>query len=147
MNWSPLPFGKYKGQTLPQVICSDPSWFLWAIRKGVFKYQHASEGDVLYRRTKAIKIPKRHPEKFALEHRYDGDGRYEGFYIVQKAELPYSKYNVRSPHLDITEVNARHQREWHNFIRDFRKHYFGGKYITEIRCDQFFRDDSNFLDP
>jgi hypothetical protein len=147
MTWTPLPFGKNKGKTLPQVICSDPSWFLWAIRDNILKYRHAHEGAILYRRIQAIMIPKQRPQKWAVEHRFDRDGRYEGFYIVRKNEHPHSKYNSRSPCLDLTLVDARRKREWRRLTRDLRRYYFGGKKMTKIRCGQFFRDESHFVNP
>ena len=34
MPWSVVTFGEHKGETLPQVIFSDPDWFFWAMAKG-----------------------------------------------------------------------------------------------------------------
>jgi hypothetical protein len=150
-TWLKLRFGRHKGKTLPQVICSDPSWFLWAIYKDVFEqphgYRHLQEASMLYRRIQGIVIPRRRPENWVVEHRFDCDDRYEGFYIVRKTEHPHSKYNSRSPYLDLTLVNARRKREWRNFIRDFREHFFGGRSLTKKRCERFFRNKSNFVNP
>jgi len=60
-RWTGLTFGKHKGKTLPQVICSDPSWFLWAIRDDVLFGDLAQEAALLHRRLQGIRISKAHP--------------------------------------------------------------------------------------
>ena len=55
MAWSVLPFGKYKGKTLPEIIARDPDWFFWMQPK--FYGRLAKEAKYLERRARAIKIP------------------------------------------------------------------------------------------
>lgn len=146
-TWLKLTFGKHKGKTLPQVICSDPSWFLWAVRENVFKYRHDREVAILARRAQGIKIPKRHPGKWIVEYRYDSDRRFVEFDIVRRTDHPYLKHNSQWPCLNLALVEVRYRREWRNFIRDFREHFFGGKNLTRERCERFFSDRSHFVRP
>jgi len=37
MKWTELDFGRYRGKTLPQVLFTDPDWFLWAVEEGAFR--------------------------------------------------------------------------------------------------------------
>jgi hypothetical protein len=145
--WKRLPFGKHKGKTLPQVICVDPSWFLWAVRESVFKYRHDHEVAILDRRIRGIKISKQHPEKWVVEYSYDSDRRFMEFDIVRRTDEPYLKHKSQSACLDLSLVQVRYAREWRNFIRDFRKHFFGGKNLTKKRCERFFSDRSHFASP
>jgi broad specificity phosphatase PhoE len=57
MDWSVVPFGKYKGKTFPQIIVQDPDWFFWMLPKLYGKI--GEEAQELARRARAIKIPKR----------------------------------------------------------------------------------------
>jgi hypothetical protein len=31
MHWTPVPFGKYKGQSFSEIIVRDPDWFFWVL--------------------------------------------------------------------------------------------------------------------
>jgi hypothetical protein len=149
-TWLKLKFGRHRGKTLPQVICSDPSWFLWAIHEDAFEqprgYRHLQEASMLYRRLQGIVIPRRRPENWVVEYCYD-DGRFAQFDIVRRTDDPYLKYNSQSPCFDLTMVRVRYRREWRNFIRDFRRVFFGGRNLTKRRCERFFSDRSHFVNP
>jgi hypothetical protein len=145
-TWTPLPFSKHKGETLPQVICSDPSWFLWAVENEIFRSKRlADEAAILYRRIQGIIIPKRRPRKWVVEYIYDCDGRFDGFLIVRKSENPYLKYNRQSDCLDLTAIDTRYKGEWRHFVCDFREAFFDGKSLTKERCETFFSNESNFV--
>jgi hypothetical protein len=54
MSWSVVPFGRYRGKTLPEIIVRDLDWFFWMLPK-------------LYGRlgTEALTLRERHaPSKF-----------------------------------------------------------------------------------
>ena len=57
MRWSAVPFGKYQGKTLPEIIVRDLDWFFWIVPKLYGKL--ADEAEELARRARAIKIPNR----------------------------------------------------------------------------------------
>jgi hypothetical protein len=59
--WSTLPFGKYAGHTLPEIILGDPDWFFWVLPKlyGTL----AKEAQHLARKARGMKIPKRYGKK------------------------------------------------------------------------------------
>lgn len=33
MYWSAVPFGKYQGKTLVEIVVQDPDWFFWMVPK------------------------------------------------------------------------------------------------------------------
>jgi len=146
-RWTRLTFGKHKGETLPQVICSDPSWFLWAIREGVLLGDLAQEAAILHRRLQGIRIPKDHPERWVFEYSSDCESHFLGFGIVKKTANPYLKYKCQSEHFTLKLVCIRNRGEWKTFVRDFRRNFFGGKNMTKERCESFFSDKSHFVDP
>src|ERR1019366_702778 len=83
--WTTLNFGKHAGQTLPQVVLSDPNWFFWVVSKRVFdgRPEFEAEADALESRARNIRIPKRHPKEWAVEYRWDRDDRFLGFHFVE----------------------------------------------------------------
>jgi hypothetical protein len=71
MSWSMLPFGRYKGKTLPEIIVLDLDWFFWMLPK--LYGQLGTEALDLARKARAIKIPRRDRQKLEVEYRYELD--------------------------------------------------------------------------
>lgn len=62
MAWRILPFGKYKGKTLPQIVFADPDWFFWVVAVGFKSGALAVEAEKIRHRATHIRIPgKAHP--------------------------------------------------------------------------------------
>jgi hypothetical protein len=146
MSWSVVPFGKYRGKTLPEIIMLDLDWFFWMLPKLYGKL--GTEARDLARKARAIKVPKEHRKKCEVEYRFDVDNRFCGFAFV-KTESWHSRWTVRLHHLDLwwplrgKKYNKRASRI---LIRDFRINYFGKrKRVTKERCEEFFSNDKNFL--
>ena len=81
MYWSAVPFGKYQGHTLVEIVVRDPDWFFWMVPKLYGKLGRQAQD--LARRIQAIKIPKSHAERWQVEYRYDCDQRFRGFELVR----------------------------------------------------------------
>jgi hypothetical protein len=82
MSWTPLPFSKHKGLTLPQVILSDPDWVFWAVANIEFYGLLEREIADLYYKARHIRICKPDPENWQVEYRYDEIDRFLGFWVV-----------------------------------------------------------------
>jgi hypothetical protein len=141
-----VPFGKYAGKTLPEIIVLDLDWFFWILPKLYGKL--GRETCDLARKASAIKIPKRHRQKLEVEYQFDVDNRFCGFAFV-KAETWHSRWTIRLPYLDLAwplrgkKYNKRASRI---LIRDFRLNYFGKrKRLIKQRCEEFFSNDANFI--
>jgi hypothetical protein len=147
LTWTPLPFGEHIGETLPQVICCRPDYFLWLARQDWVYGPVADEIKILDRRIRGIKIPKRNPAEWVVERWYDVDKRFVRFSFARSDSDQYWKHRPRSACLDLYEIQPQYRGEWRNFIRDLREHYFGGQNITKERAERFFSDKSNFIDP
>jgi hypothetical protein len=151
MEWIILTFGKHAGCSLPEIILSDPDWFLWAIKKDVFYGRLAEQAKLLLEKARRIKIPKRHAERWNIEYRCDNDGSFRGFNIIRcraGSEFVHSSCR-RANHLDLLSVRPSKTYDkgtYRRLIRDFRRHYFGKRaYLTKRRCERFFDDESNFV--
>jgi hypothetical protein len=148
MFWSMVPFGKYAGNTLPEIILADPDWFFWILPKLYGRLD--KEAQHLARKARAIKIPKRYGKRLQVEYRYDCDQRFCGFAFV-KADRARSRWAARLPHLDLALPLRRKKydkRSGRIMIAEFRLLYFGErKRLTKRRCEEFFSDDRNFLSP
>ncbi len=148
-DWSLMPFGKYKGQkTLPEIICSDPGYFLYAFEKNFFQYgKIAGQAKVMYHhRIRCIKIPKKGRETRIVRYVYSQKSRFIGFGFERNHDR-YSKKNLDRSRLDFTAPHIRHPQEWDNFLRCFFEYYFVDKEPTKEEAESFFSDPSNFIDP
>ncbi len=137
--WTTVNFGKHAGRTLPQVVLRDPNWFFWAVGKGVLYGRLEFEANALERRATNIKIPKRHPEKWEVEYRWDRDYRF-----LRAFHAPLASY---LPYLDLSYVrrgDIHDIRDCRRLIHDFRRLYFKGRNLTKRRCECFFQDKKHF---
>jgi hypothetical protein len=146
MSWSVVPFGRYRGKTLPEIIARDLDWFFWMLPKLYGRL--GTEARDLARKVRAVKIPKRHWRKFEVEYRFDVDNRFCGFAFVKTHSRRW-KWTTRLPHVDLAWPLRRkkcNKRAGRILIRDFRILYFGRhKRLTKQRCEEFFDNDKNFL--
>jgi hypothetical protein len=148
MSWSIVPFGKYKGKTLPEIIVRDLDWFFWAVPNLYGRLAH--EAQDLARKARAVKIPKKQGKKSAVEYRYEFGDRFSGFAFVEPDSFLNSRWATRLPYLDLSSPLRRKKydkRAARIMIRDFRIQYFGEhKRLTKERCEKFFSNDRNFID-
>jgi hypothetical protein len=152
MRWSVVPFGRYTGKTLPEIIVRDLDWFFWMAPKLYGRL--ATEAGDLARKARAIKIPRRLGKKLEVEYRYEFDDRSEsgrrfcGFAFVKGEAWP-SRWTTRLPYLDLSfplRTKKYDKRAGRNLIRDFRLNYFGKhKRLTKQRCEKFFTNERNFI--
>jgi hypothetical protein len=145
----PMPFGRYQGLTLPQILFADPDYFFWL--KGVLKGALASEINELARKACRVKIPKEPAEAFVVEYIFERDGKFVGFRIVRRDRERYPESHIirRATHLDFSYLRNRKQYckgGYLRFLRCFRKSFFGNESarMTKDRCEEFFNGD-NFL--
>ena len=147
MYWSVVPFGKYQGHTLVEIVVRDPDWFFWMVPKLYDKLGQQAED--LARRIQAIKIPKSSAHKWAVEYRYDCDQRFLGFALVRAGSAFSCRWATRLPHLDLTwplRQKRYDKRAGRIVMRDFRRQFFGERRrLTKQRCEEFFSNDANFL--
>jgi len=147
MRWSAVPFGKYQGKTLPEIIVRDADWFFWILPKLYGKL--ADEAEALARRARAIKIPNPQRKRLEVEYRYEDGNRFCGFAFVDANTARYSRWSTRLPYLNLSSPLRRKydKRAGRILIRDFRIHYFGEhKRLTKERCEEFFSNERNFID-
>jgi hypothetical protein len=149
MTWTTLNFGKYIGKTLPQIVLLDPDWFFWVLPRlyGTL----AEEAQALDRRAKAIKIPGPDQETLVVEYQYDNGTRFLGFCFVQANSSVNTKWCRRRRYLDLSIVRSIRSHDklaGRRLVRDFRRNYFGqSKRLTKERCEAFFSNDENFVNP
>ena len=140
-----MPFGKYQGRSLPEIIVLDLDWFFWALPKLYGRL--GAEARSLAQKARAIKIPKSNRGQWEVEYQYDCDQRFLRFTFV-KADAWRSRWSTRLPYLDLRRPLRQKydKRAGRILIRDFRNNYFGKhKRLTTLRCETFFSNDKNFL--
>ena len=149
MSWTKLPFGRYKGLTLPQVLLTDPDWFFWMEPK--LYGDLGDEAAELGRKARRIEICKPDPENWEIEYQYRDDNRFRRFYILPAAteDTHIGQGCIRSEWLNLSCSRRRHYDKGggKNLIRDFKRYYFTeDRYLTKALCEQFFEDEANFVE-
>jgi hypothetical protein len=147
MTWSNVPFGKYQGNTLPQILLLDPDWYFWILPE--LYGQLAAEAKALAERATKIKIPKKWPQNWCVKYHFDDEDRFCGFDIVKASSPQHLKYSERHPYLDLSLVRGRKAYDKggsRRLIRDFRYYYFDDLNFTKNRCEAFFDDETHFIE-
>ena len=71
-----LDFGKNEGKTLVETVFSDPAWFAWAIREGVFHDRGGpslqAEAETIWFKARNIKKPQTYPAESKVLYYYQG---------------------------------------------------------------------------
>jgi hypothetical protein len=144
-----MPFGKYTGLTLPQVLFTDPDYFFWVT--GVLKGALGIEAEQLARKACRIRIPRDSAEAFVVDYFFEPGGQFICFSIVPKDRERYpSSHEIhRANYLDFSSIRDRKQyakREYVRFLRCFRREFFGNESarMTKGRSEAFFNGD-NFV--
>lgn len=147
MGWTKLRFGKYYGKTLPQVVAIDLDWFYWALPKLYGKV--GNEARRLAQRMQAIKVPKENRRR-EVEYYFE-DNRFRGFAFVRVGSPMCARGAIRLPYLDMSLARADGgfgKPACRKMTRYFRIHFFGeNKRLTKKRCEKFFSNRRNFVNP
>jgi hypothetical protein len=150
MTWTELPFSRYAGFTLPQVLFKDPGWFFWAHTRPLHG-DVAYEVGVLYPKATRIRVPG--TEKLLVE--YVTDPRGGGLAVVQLVPEAVNgdgggSRSFTRPYIDLSIPSqlAHYDKTGGRVIVNFLKEtYFGSTSykMTRERCAAFFDDPRNFV--
>jgi hypothetical protein len=145
-----MPFGKYEGRTLPEILFVDPDYFFW-LREEVLKGALAMEAEHLAKKACRIRIPREPAEAFIVEYIFEPDGKFVCFSIVARDRERYPSLHrvYRTNHLDFSYIRNRKKYAkgaYVRFLGCFRREFFGNESarMTKDRCEEFFNGD-NFL--
>jgi hypothetical protein len=155
MSWTPLPFGRHKGSTLPKLLFSDPDYFFWAYEAEAFsKYglRLKDEADRIYLKATSIRIPQSGPNRLRVEYRFFyNDFTSVGFDLVEENRAPHTG-STPTQRADYIDMSIPRQHKGYDklgyriFLRSLKFCLFGSESarVTQQRAESFFDDDSNF---
>ncbi|MDD3107235.1 MAG: hypothetical protein PHP65_05510 [Bacilli bacterium] len=156
MSWSIVKFGKYSSKTLPQIICTDPDWFFWAVENDIFNnkgklYEEANKINYLSRN---IKIPDNEECKYEVEYFiHTSTGKFSHFEII-----PHNKPQHRgsSPSFRLKVIDMSTPRKIVPYdklgckilLASLKESIFGNSKIRFNKkiCEDFFSDSTNFVE-
>lgn len=152
MEWTLLDFGKYETKSLPEIIFSDPDYFIWCFEHDIFRRtpQLESESEFLYERIRSIKIPDNANRELVAQFSLDKDtGELKRLKII-----PVYKYKTkldiyRSSIIDLTfprtyNYSDPHITKW--FLKPLFSIIFQDFHHqpSKTECEDFFNNDDNF---
>ena len=152
MKWSTLTFGKHKGKTLPQVMFSDPDWFYHGLENGYFKGSLFLQAREIYRKSCAMRVPRRNGEKRFVEYIVDrGSGKFATLHVITGDMESYGRF-AKNMILEVIDMRvpretAKYDKSgYQNFLSAMKAILFGDPSykMTKRRCEEFFESDENF---
>ena len=153
MNWTTLNFGKHEGKTFPQILCTDPDWFFWAMDNDVFndKGMLLDEAKNINRKAKNIKIPNNSDGNLVVEYViHQPTGKFGDFEIIPKSRPQHkgSSPTFRSAYIDMSvprKIASYDKLGCKTLLRSLKYYVFNNvARLTKKRCEDFFSDDNNF---
>ena len=86
-----ITFGKHQGETLVEIVFSDPAWFQWAIANRVFLDRGGrplqSEAEGIWQKAQHIRIPGNSRDQFRAAYYYQAwNGKFMDLMIVSKGD-------------------------------------------------------------
>jgi hypothetical protein len=152
--WKDIPFGKYEGLSIPQVLMKDADYFFWARERGAFGSYGtlAHEARLAHRRATAILVPPRGGVTYVVEYTLDRAGtRLEEVDFVPAERPGHDGFgtSIREANLDLSK--PRQFREYDKgamkiLIGRMKEFFFGGREyrLTRDRAEAFFSNPDNF---
>ena len=154
MPWSLIPFGQFKGRTLPQVVFSDPDWFFWTIEGGDFTWRGSLgfEAQLIASKARRIRIPDNANGRLVAEYVIDpGTKRFSDLRIVPSEQLLHEGGSVveRKPLIDLSASRrlAEYDKRGGQILLSCVREILFGKpsaRLTRKRTEEFFDDPQNF---
>jgi hypothetical protein len=154
LNWTTVTFGKYKGKTLPQILCSDPDWFFWAIENSVFEKKGIinTQAKDINRKARNIKIPNNDDGSLQAEYYiHQPTKKFSHFEIVpterglHQGDSPAFRGNLID--MSVPRRIAQYDKTGcTSLLKSMKTSIFGGSTVrlTKDKCEKFFADNSNF---
>lgn len=157
MIWTVLNFGKHKGNSLPQIMFTDPHWFYSAFEDGTFDDRgdlRAEADDIFYKST-TIKIPQKGKETLVAEYRIHAEPQNSiGFKFVDQGRLlsECTSTVFRRFVIDLSipgKIDGYNKLGYKIFLMNLKYYLFGSEKIklTKERCEEFFNNNDNFYLP
>jgi hypothetical protein len=154
MSWTIVNFGKHKGKTLPQILFSDPDWFFWTGKKGVFKNKGTlnREADELNIKARHIKIPSRHGQNMVAEYIIDRPTMKFAHMELVPLDRPHHEGASPTFRKDVIDLSVPRQiipydkLGCSHMLSSVKYYLFGNEStrMTKKRCEDFFDNSDNF---
>lgn len=155
MPWTPIQFGKYRGQTLPQLVFTDPDWFFAAYAAGSFDTSPALrvESALVFQRARNIRIPGDQNRPMVAEYVFlPSLDRFSHFHIMDQCKVNQNQSAsvIRKPIIDMAipwERNPFDHYGCRQLLLSMKLYIFGSRTFAVKRelAERFIDDESNFL--
>jgi hypothetical protein len=148
VNWTVVSFGRYAGQTLPQIVFRDPDWFFWACENGAFRDALADEARHVYERARRIRLPQRWDGPRVVEYTDCARGKFAVLEAVPESRNLHAR-SFRRPWIDLGYAHCACPYDKggsRRLVRQAKYYLFGSASypLTRKRAEAFFEDDENF---
>lgn len=148
-TWCMVDRGKYRLNTLPDVIVQDPAYFYWALWSEEFTGDALRQALIVASRARHIVPPKTVGGNARFYFELSRRGRLRGITVGRKPKLSAGKRLVKRRHLDLAIVRQLEQARDAKGIELLQRFmlgtYFNGmQLLNPRRAELFFENDENF---
>jgi hypothetical protein len=143
-------FGKHEGETLVEIVFSDPAWFQWAVVNQVFFDRGGrplqAEAEEIWHKAQYIRIPREDPSKWQAAYYYQGwSHKFMDLMIVEKGD--HEEHANLLDVLDLAHVCqfGRDVKGNKLLVTAIKRILFGkGAKPTREKLEKFFAAPDNF---
>ncbi len=142
MTWTPVNFGAYEGDTLPQIVLDDPHWFCRALEEKNFHGDLEKEADEIRAKATRVKIHGSRKIKTWRVHYYEG-------FPPSVSVINLTHYGCVSEwrgymrtHFDLSAFRSKRGADI--ILKALKENVFGDVVLTKERCEEFFNLDQLF---
>jgi hypothetical protein len=145
-HWLPVPFGKHIGKTLPELLINDPSYFFWALAKGIFLGKLSHQAQIVAARARHVLPPISEPNDHQYAMRFNERGKLESVAIMKMAPDLGDVLPLRHFDFSVFCLLGRREAKTKVKILNWLKGELFGREgpISQEACEAFLSDDDNF---
>jgi hypothetical protein len=126
--WTPMPFGQYKGMTIPHILVANPHHLRWLGSIPLYG-PIARDIKLVTRLAENFALPKRFGDSAFIEHARDSATRYEWFQVVVDATVQRQMSGTisRAKHLNffvVADEGIYTEDGQEKFLECFRLQFF-----------------------
>ncbi len=144
MTWTPVNFGEYEGDTLPQIVLENPHWFFRAIEEKKFRGDLEKEAEEIRAKATRVKMHGLRMKKSWRVHYYEGFP--PSVSIINLAH--YSRVSewrgFMRTYFDLSAFRSKRGAD--AILKALKENVFGDEdmALTKERCEEFFNLDQLF---
>ena len=142
MTWTPVNFGEYEGDTLPQIVLDDPHWFFRTMEEKKFRGDLEKEAEEIRDKATRVKIHGLRMKKSWRVHYHEGFPRNVSVINLAHYSSVVEWRGYMRTYFDLSAFRSKRGAD--AILKVLKENVFGDVVLTKERCEEFFNLDQLF---